>query len=227
ITPCSLEDPQFEPCFIKNMQTLFITWNNGPPGSNFLGPMDPLAIKRVKISQAGNNVITLSADLKNILVKGANKATVTKAHYDPIRHTVKGLLSVPKLSFDFDYKLKGHVLLLNLNGQGKGHFETENIKVALDVSIKPRIQPDASFSDVLSAKTVFPEIGGFKIQLDNLFGGDKQLEETAHTIFNENWRQFYEILKPAIEQAIEAVMLDRTKKIFEYVPSNFIIENFH
>lgn len=35
----------------------------------------------------------------------------------------KALFAVPKLSFDFDYKVKGHVLALNLNGQGKGQFE--------------------------------------------------------------------------------------------------------
>ncbi|XP_060648516.1 uncharacterized protein LOC132786111 [Drosophila nasuta] len=227
LTPCHLGDPSFESCFTKNMQTIFITWNNGPPGSNNLGPFDPLTIKRLKISQAGNNVITINADFKNLVVKGASQAVVKKATYDPDRGLVKGLLSIPKLRFEFDYKLKGHVLLLNLNGQGNGFFETEKITTLVEVVVKPRITPDASFSDVQSSKVTFPEIGGFRIKLNNLFGNDKQLEETAHTIFNENWRQFYDILQPAIEQAIQAVMLDRANKIFSYVPANFIIENYH
>lgn len=32
-------------------------------------------------------------------------------------------MQVPKLSFDFDYKLKGNILVLNLDGQGKGQIE--------------------------------------------------------------------------------------------------------
>lgn len=97
----------------------------------------------------------------------------------------------------------------------------------LELAVKPRHTPEATFADVQKVKVSFKQIGNFKIKLNNLFGGNTELESTAHTLFNENWRQFYEILRPAAEQAIEAVMLDRAKKTFDYVPATYLIQDFH
>lgn len=93
--------------------------------------------------------------------------------------------------------------------------------------MKPRSTPEATFSDVQHIKIKITDIGNFKISLPNLFGDDKLLEETAHTIINENWREFIDILRPAIEQAIEAVVKDRLTKILNYIPTTYLIENFH
>lgn len=167
--------------------------------------------------------------------------------YNAQRYVAKALFAVPKLSFDFDYKVKGHVLALNLNGQGKGQFEAgknweslpsiysyliklffiEKLVIVMEFAVKPRRTPEAIFADVQKVKVSFREIGNFKIKLNNLFGGNAELESTAHTLFNENWRQFYEILRPAAEQSIEAIMLDRTKKTFDYVPATYLIHDFH
>lgn len=167
--------------------------------------------------------------------------------YNAQRYVGKALVAVPKLSFDFDYKVKGHVLALNLNGQGKGQFEAgknseslpsifsyliklffiEKLVIVMEFAVKPRRTPEAIFADVQKVKVSFREIGNFKIKLNNLFGGNAELESTAHTLFNENWRQFYEILRPAAEQSIEAIMLDRTKKTFDYVPATYLIHDFH
>lgn len=97
----------------------------------------------------------------------------------------------------------------------------------MELAVKPRSTPEATFADVQKVKVAFREIGNFKIKLNNLFGGNAELESTAHTLFNENWRQFYEILRPAAEQAIEAVMLDRVKKTLNYVPATYLIQDFH
>lgn len=67
------------------------------------------------------------------------------------------------------------------------------------------------------------EVGGFGIRLDNLFHGQKVLEESAHVVFNENWHEFYEILRPAIKSAIENIVTERLSKIFANLPATFII----
>lgn len=103
---------------------------------------------------------------------------------------------------------------------------TDKISIVVEIDVKPRVTPEATFADVEHVKVNFQEIGNFKVKLHNLFA-DKQLEDSAHTLINENWRQFYEILRPAIEQAIEAVMLDRYKKILNYLPATYLIADFH
>ncbi|EDW67424.1 uncharacterized protein [Drosophila virilis] len=227
LTPCVLEDPNFNKCLATNLQGIFVQWKDGIPGTNTVGSMDPLFLKRVKFTQDANNAIALNADLQNVNVIGSSQLTIKEANYSPSKYVAKALIFVPKLRFEFDYKVKGHVLALNLNGQGKGYFESENVVVGLEIAVKARSAPEGTFADVQRVKVYFREIGSFHIKLKNLFGNNAELDRTAHTLFNENWRQFYDVLRPAIEQTFETVLLDRTKKIFAYVPATYFIHNFH
>jgi len=43
--------------------------------------------------------------------------------WDQSHYVAKALIAVPKLRFNFQYKVKGHVVALNLNGHGNGYFE--------------------------------------------------------------------------------------------------------
>ncbi|XP_034486913.1 uncharacterized protein LOC117791308 [Drosophila innubila] len=227
LIPCSLDDAGFNNCLGRNLQVMLTNWKDGVPGTKTVGPWEPFSIKRVKLSQNDNSALAINADLRNIVVRGASQAVVKETRYNQKQYKLRALLNIPKLSFDFDYKVRGNILVLNLNGQGKGQFEAGKITMVVELDVKPRITPEANFADLQHVKTNIPEIGSFKVKLNNLFGGDKQLEETAHTIINENWRQFVDILRPAIEQAIEAVMSDRFTKLLNYLPATYLIENFH
>ncbi|EDV30409.1 uncharacterized protein Dana_GF23274 [Drosophila ananassae] len=222
LTPCSEGD---NPCLTSNFQAFFRQWKDGIPGNSAVGSFDPLYIKRVKFSQDTNNAIAINADLKEVHVAGAGQAVVKEASYN--NYVAKALITVPKLRFNFDYKVKGHVVALNLNGHGVGYFESENALIYLEMAVKPRTSPEAIFADVQSVKVSFREIKQFRIKLENLFGGNKDLEDTAHTLFNENWRDFYEVLRPAVEQTVSGVLLDRFKKTFNFVPATYLIKDFH
>ncbi|KAH8267795.1 circadian clock-controlled protein daywake [Drosophila bipectinata] len=222
LTPCVEGD---NPCLTSNFQSFFRQWKDGIPGNNAVGSFDPLYIKRVKFSQDANNAIAINADLKEVYVAGAGQAIVKEASYN--NYVAKALITVPKLRFNFDYKVKGHVVALNLNGHGSGYFESENALIYLEMAVKPRTSPEGIFADVQSVKVSFREIKQFRIKLENLFGGNKDLEDTAHTLFNENWRDFYEVLRPAVEQTVSGVLLDRFKKTFNFVPATYLIKDFH
>lgn len=160
---------------------------------------------------------------------------------------IKALFYVPKLSFDVDvYRNKGHVLSLQINAQGDGQFEggeyskvcvpvlsylqafyfIENLWMLHEFYGKTRITPEGTFFDVQDVKVSMRKTGEFRIQLNNLFRGNEELENIANKLFNDSWRQVYEIIRPAVELAIEAVMLDRAKKTFDYVPIKYLISNF-
>ncbi|ALC45588.1 CG14258, partial [Drosophila busckii] len=227
LTPCNLADANLNKCLAANVQGIFVQWKDGLPGKNSIGSFDPLLLKRVKIEQDASSTIAINADMKDVHVTGASKLIIKDANYNADKYVIKAVAFVPKLRFEFDYKLKGHVLALNLDGQGKGSFEADKMLMLLEMGVKPRNTPEANFADVQYFKVGFKDIGNFHIQLHNLIAGNPELEKSAHTLINENWRQFYEVLKPAIEQTIEAVLLDRSTKILNYVPATYIIDNFH
>ncbi|TDG44996.1 hypothetical protein AWZ03_008557 [Drosophila navojoa] len=227
LTPCVLEDPQFGKCLSSNLQNMFVEWRDGVPGTNTVGSLDPLLVKRIKFSQDTNSAIALNVDMQNVYIKGARLLTVKEASYNPSKHVAAGMVFLPKLRFDFDYKVKGQVLALPLNGHGNGLFEIENLVIRMEMAVKPRSSDVGNFADVQRVKISIPSIGNFRIKLNNLFPNSPELNDAAHTIFNENWRELYEVLQPTIQQTLEAIILDRTKKIFNYVPATYFIQDFH
>ncbi|EDV92788.1 uncharacterized protein LOC6563211 [Drosophila grimshawi] len=226
LTPCVVEDPNFNRCLAGNLQGMLVQFKDGLPGTNIVGPLDPLLVKRIKLSQNAD-AISVNADLQNVYITGASQIAVQEASYNPTKYVAKALVVLPKLRFDFDYKVKGHVLALNLNGHGKGGFQAENVVASFDMIVKPRTTAEGTFADVQRVKAHFRDVGNFNVKLYDLFGENAELDATAHMLFNGNWRQFFSILKPTLEQTFEAVLLDRTKKIFNYVPATYFIENFH
>lgn len=79
LTPCVLEDPSLSQCLSKNLQNFFVKWKDGLPGTNTVGPLDPLLIKRVKFQQDANSAIQLNAEMQNVHVSGASRLTVKEA----------------------------------------------------------------------------------------------------------------------------------------------------
>lgn len=97
----------------------------------------------------------------------------------------------------------------------------------MELAVKPRSSDVGYFADVQRVKISLTSIGNFNIKLNNLFPNNPELSDAAHTIFNENWRELYQMLQPTIQQTLDAIILDRTKKIFGYVPATYFIQNFH
>ncbi|XP_065358859.1 uncharacterized protein LOC135953105 [Calliphora vicina] len=225
LVPCHLQDPAFNKCFAKNFQVIYREWKDGIPGFKAAGSFDPLYVKRVLISQDPKNPVALNADLINLVITGASKMEVQETLFNPKTLKTKIKLFVPKLRFDSDYKLDGRILGLALNGNGKAHFEVEKFVLILHMQLKLRDEHGFTFTDVDQLQVDIADVGGFRIQLDNLFNGQKVLEDSTNALFNENWRDFYTILRPAILESVGVVMKDRLSKAYGYVPGNYFIED--
>jgi len=62
--------------------------------------------------------------------------------------------------------------------------------------------------------------------LDNLFNGrSKEVERSTNQFFNENWRDFYEALKPLIVGTVENILYDVMSTVFHLIPANFFVED--
>lgn len=80
LTPCVLGDSNFGQCLSKNLQSVFVEWKDGLPGTNTLGSLDPLVLKSLTITQANpNNVIQFKSNMKNVHITGASELIVKRA----------------------------------------------------------------------------------------------------------------------------------------------------
>ncbi|XP_037824488.1 uncharacterized protein LOC119612713 [Lucilia sericata] len=93
----------------------------------------------------------------------------------------------------------------------------------LKIKVKLRDDYDYTFTDIEKLHLEIADVGGLRVRFDNLFNGQKSLEDSINAVFNENWREFYQIERPALTKSVQEIMRDRLSKVFSYVPGNYFI----
>lgn len=65
-----------------------------------------------------------------------------------------------------------------------------------------------------------------RTHLDNLFNGrSPEVERGTNQFFNDNWRDFYEALKPLIVDTVQNILQDIMGKVFHLIPASFFVED--
>lgn len=59
----------------------------------------------------------------------------------------------------------------------------------------------------------------------NLFNGDKLLGDTTNQFLNENWRDIFNELQPAMINAVDVMNLSVAKPVFDKVPYSELYDN--
>lgn len=102
--------------------------------------------------------------------------------------------------------MNGQVLILPITGDGKATLILENV----DIVIKLKPKTDSLKVDM--------ELEKANIHLTNLFNGNQQLSDTMNVFINENWRELFTELKPALAYAIEEIGKSIMNRIFNKIP---------
>lgn len=97
-----------------------------------------------------------------------------------------------------------------------------NIKAHTKVGLF--IKDGHKYYNVTDTKINF-SISKLKVNLQNLFNGLKEIEDSTNVFLNENWETALEALRPIIKKAVEDVLLDLLQKIFNNVPADYFVIN--
>ncbi|XP_061393313.1 protein takeout-like, partial [Musca vetustissima] len=194
------------------------------PGLKNFGTIDPLHVKRVVVAEDGNSPVSINLALSNIEVLGFSNTKVLEASFDQTKYITKLKFVVPDIKILSDYEGKGRVLTLPLNGNGKAQMDIKNLTANVICKLKRRDEYGMKFTDIQKVRMDI-DVGGFHINLENLFNGQEVLEQTANNLFNDNWKELFEALRPSITATIQTVLEDRYKKLFAYIPATYFIED--
>lgn len=70
------------------------------------------------------------------------------------------------------------------------------------------------------------DLTGVKTGFENIFNGNsKEVEQSTNEFFNENWRDFFEALRPLITETVERILLKLLRVTFHFIPANFLVED--
>ncbi|EDW81393.1 uncharacterized protein Dwil_GK11046 [Drosophila willistoni] len=223
---CRIYEPGFTKCSTNSIQKLINQLSIGiPEVLESFGNFDPMRVRNIVFKQDNNEVATIRANLTELVVKGYSKTEIKESRVSKKDFSWQTKLFLPKMRLDGKYKMNGRILLIPLSGSGNIFIEIENMDILM--LTKTRLYEKGGFTFYnLTSLRVHLNMTRVRTQLDNLFNGrSKEVERSTNQFFNDNWRDFYEALRPLIVETVESILLEWLSKVFHLIPANFFVED--
>lgn len=117
------------------------------------------------------------------------------------------------------YRLSGQLLLLKLDGRGSSSGKYEDVTAHCKVLQDHRRNADGSHTPRIKSIQLRTKVKKGKLQLDNLFGGNKELSDTLNAAINQNFEAFSGELLPMMDKKFASLMKNYTNKLFAHFTS--------
>lgn len=124
-------------------------------------------------------------------------------------------LDISNLAIEGNYDVDGRIILLQIRGSGPMTGDFTNCKALVKMQMQMSKGNDGeNYLKLADLKTRI-SVGGGKLKLQNLFGGDPVLGEAVNTAINSNFDSFLKEIKPSIESAISNTFTDIANSILQ------------
>ncbi|XP_058060766.1 protein takeout-like [Anopheles bellator] len=212
-------NPADEQCIIQAISNTFQKYTTGLPQLG-LASLDPLRIDEMDIVQ-GEGPVNIELNFKNVDIIGFKDVIVKKAKGFTANPNVMEInLEVPLASLVGDYKIKGKVLILPIQGEGVSNLTMANCNFVMKWNGALQKRSDGKEYYQMNKIKATLDTTRFYTELTNLFNGDKALGENMNMFLNENWQDILKELKPAIISSFAKVFRAIITNVFDNVPYN-------
>jgi len=207
---CQRNDPQLALCFKNSMESLRPLLKSGHIAPGFkIEALDPLFVGDLGFNRGYEMRFT------QMQAFGLSTFKVEKVRINLDKKIkVEILMTVPKVSVTAKYTLNMKLALLNLQGSGDGYANLENVKVVLRLFGSYYTRNGVTFIKIDDTK-VSLKSGSTKVRFDNLFNGQKGLEDVANQAINQNIALIEKDLFPEVEQNVAKIVLKVSNQVFE------------
>ncbi|EDW81390.2 uncharacterized protein Dwil_GK11048 [Drosophila willistoni] len=226
IESCRIYEPEFTKCLTRSTQKFMNEVINGIPELlESFGPMDPMRQDQLTFKQANSDVATISANLTELLIRGFGNMVIKESKVNKNNFSLQDKIYLPQMRLDGKYKMVGHILRVPLRGAGKIYIEIDDLNILVNVKTRLYEKGGFTFYNVTDVRVQL-DVGKVRTNLENLFNGrSKEVERSTNQFFNDNWRDFFEAMRPLISETVERTLMDLLKKTFDLIPANFFVED--
>ncbi|KAI4499870.1 hypothetical protein M0802_005126 [Mischocyttarus mexicanus] len=219
---CHRNDPQLNKCMKENIEIFRPQLNKGIPELN-IPPYNPFYINRIDFNQTSGS-ISLNSTFTDVKIFNAFNSDVKYFKYEVDKNRLKVKQNIPHIEMISEYYLNGKIMMLALSGVGLASINITDIDYTLKIDFEPYHEPKTNqeYFRVNDLQVDF-NIRNAKIHLNNLFNGDKLLEETINIFLNNNWRLILDEFKPALVRNISEIIINIIDKIFTIYPIDTLL----
>ncbi|KAF6204253.1 hypothetical protein GE061_002593 [Apolygus lucorum] len=183
--PCKKSDPKqkVNECLRSTFQGMFPYMAKGIPEVG-IPRFEPLFIEKIGITK-GHGAVTLAGNFNNLYAHGPSNTTTIYTNMDMEKGKLDIKLIIPVIRTESQYDLKGNILLLPLVGVGDAKLYLKNVTTEVFMKVTfPKIHGEEVIH-VENMKVEF-KLSHCRVQLDNLFNGNKVLGHTVNTFLNKH-----------------------------------------
>ncbi|CAH3980348.1 unnamed protein product [Pieris brassicae] len=182
---------------------------------------EPLLIRSLSVKQT-TGPISVTSSFSDVYVRGPSTMRVKSIDIHAKDHEIVARLYIPELRMKGLYKLKGSLLMIPV--EANGDFTSKYRDINATVTIKLGKRNVLNGLDALSCEKldVNFQAGQVSMDLENLFGDDKNLSKTMNNFLNENWQSMSGELQAPIEEALRDFLKPLADHAFSTLYANDI-----
>ncbi|XP_050679017.1 protein takeout-like [Leptidea sinapis] len=212
-TKCEGKDKK---CLKESAQTLLPIFALGIPEYK-THSLDPLSLDKVDADNSN-----LKFQLTNLKVTGLKDCEVKQLERDLEKSKifVNVLCSV---GLDGHYDMKGRILILPIEGNGKVEANIKNILIKVDVNVSETQKGTHKYWHIESWNHSFEPKGKSSIKFENLFNGNKALGQAAEDAMKGNGNEIIKEIGPPVIKSITAKVVESVQRFFHAVPLNDLV----
>ncbi|KAF2890841.1 hypothetical protein ILUMI_15332 [Ignelater luminosus] len=183
-------------------------------------PIDPLEFSSVKIETGNTGSVNLNIELLHGTASGLRNVKIENLKIKLGDHSkFTTVLEVPQTNIEGTYKMKGKILLFELNGEGHVSFNASDIRTDSVWLTSTYTKESKKYLKVEKVLFNNVQIKNIRITFDNLFGPRNEiLTDTVNNAINENVDTLKEELEPIIKETLVQMILQYFNRVYRLFP---------
>ncbi|GLV39172.1 uncharacterized protein CBL_06223 [Carabus blaptoides fortunei] len=177
--------PQLNECVKESVELLRPMLNNGIPEFG-IPSIEPLIIPEVVLDQ-GSGAISVRSTYTNIKVFGPSQFILKSVKIDQEKNRVRIKLWLPSLYLVSKYKMDGRILMMPISGSGISRGNYTNIDATVTMQGEKIDKDGEEYFNIKDFYVDF-NIGHASIHLEDLFGGDRELDKSKKHLCTDTIR---------------------------------------
>ncbi|KAH8290557.1 hypothetical protein KR054_003983, partial [Drosophila jambulina] len=189
IKPCARDDPQLERCIINAVYKLRPLLVHGNLGDGYTTPpLEPLALDNIELGRSSQ----FQAVFTDLEATGGSNFIIDR------------LIG--------RYSMHLNLLLLDIKGRGNMQGYAENAKASVKMRGTRYLRNGQDYVK-FTKMTMRIEFKDFKLNLENLFNGDRILGDVGNALINNNQDLYLNEIVPGLEHGLSKKFLDVANEI--------------
>ncbi|KAK9504733.1 hypothetical protein O3M35_010999 [Rhynocoris fuscipes] len=211
---CKKSDPKMNECLKGAINDAIHELTLASNPSLGVPIMDPLRLNTLIINQ-GTGPVSIDLKFTDLDVIGMKTFEVTNVKNDWKLLELEGRWN-SLYALDGHYKISGKVLVLPINGEGHCRIDYEKFRVKVQIKMKEVSRKGKQYYEITNFHIDF-DVDKVHLNFENLFNGDKALGDNMNLFLNENWREIFNEIKPAISAGFGSAFKEIGNRIFSKI----------